>query len=188
MAVAFFSYFDCQCFVDSGAIPPLVKTRGWMKTSQCQSVFGCTYPSFFHVFGRSLLGTSQNMTVRWDVRSLCQIKFFHSYSTVFTQRYPTLCWQQCWLFFQSHFCWLAEVWVRCEHLYRPLSLSVPKSHWDLPHWSVNTQLIYEAVIHRICLYTSTVGGMLFTFHPYLMQMAFVNSCLFSAYPIALSFV
>jgi len=28
-------------------------------------------------------------------------------------------------------------------------------------------------------------GIPFTFHPYLMQIASVNSCLFSAYPIAL---
>jgi len=36
----------------------------WMKTSLCQSLFGCIYPSPFHVVGRPLPGTSQNMTVR----------------------------------------------------------------------------------------------------------------------------
>ena len=30
-------------------------------------------------------------------------------------------------FFDNHFHWLVEVWVRSEHLYRPLSLSVPQS-------------------------------------------------------------
>jgi len=34
-----------------------------MTTSQCQSLFGCTYPSFlFHVVGRSTQGTYQNKT------------------------------------------------------------------------------------------------------------------------------
>ena len=33
----------------------------------------------------------------------------------------------CWLFFHNHFRWLAEVWVRSEHPYKPLSLSVPQS-------------------------------------------------------------
>ena len=59
--------------------------------------------------------------------SLCQRKFSHSYSTVLSQRYLTLHCQQCWLFFDSHFHWLVEVWVRSEHPCRPLSLSVPQS-------------------------------------------------------------
>ena len=40
---------------------------------------------------------------------------------------PTLQCQQCWLFFHSHFHWLVEGWVRSEHPYKPLSLSVPQS-------------------------------------------------------------
>jgi len=40
----------------------LWKQGDWIQTSQCQSLFGFT--SIFHVVGRSLLGTSQNMTVR----------------------------------------------------------------------------------------------------------------------------
>ena len=59
--------------------------------------------------------------------SLCQKKFSHSYSIVLSQRYPTLHCQQCWLFFDNHFHWLVEVWVRPKHPYRPLSLSVPLS-------------------------------------------------------------
>jgi len=58
---------------------------------------------------------------------LCQRKFSHSYSTDLSQRYPTLDCQQCWLFFDSHFHWLVEVWVRSEHPYRPLSLYVLQS-------------------------------------------------------------
>ena len=54
-------------------------------------------------------------------------EFSHSYSTVLLQRYPALHCQQCWLFFDNHFHWLVEVWVRSEHPYRPLSLSVPQS-------------------------------------------------------------
>jgi len=65
---AFFSYFLCQSFVDSVAFwchPSLVvKTWAWMKTSQCQSLLGCTHPFLFQVVGRSLLGTSRNMTVK----------------------------------------------------------------------------------------------------------------------------
>jgi len=98
----------------------LYRQGDWMKTSQCQSLFGCTYPSFlFHVVGRSLLGTFQNKT---EVGKFC-----HSYSIALSQIYPTLHCHQCWLFFQSHFHWLAEVWVWSEHLCRPLSLSVPQS-------------------------------------------------------------
>ena len=59
--------------------------------------------------------------------SFCQRKFSHSYSTVLSQRYPTLHCQQCWLFFDNHFHWLVEVWVWSKHPYRPLSLSVPQS-------------------------------------------------------------
>jgi len=54
-------------------------------------------------------------------------KFSHSYSTVLSQRYPTLHCQQCWLSFHSHFHWLAEVWVQSKHPCKPLSLSVPQS-------------------------------------------------------------
>jgi len=32
-----------------------------MKTSLCQSLFGCIYPSLFHVVGRSLLGPSHEI-------------------------------------------------------------------------------------------------------------------------------
>jgi len=40
------------------------------------------------------------------------------------------------------------------------------------------------VIHRVCLSTGTVIG--YDFHSYLIQTASVNSCLFSAYPLALT--
>ena len=117
---AIFSASFLFTLLHSGAIPPVVvKTQGdWMKTSLCQSLFDCIYP--FHVVGRSLPGTSQNMIVRQDVWSLCQRKFSHSYSTVLSQRYPTLHCQQCWLFFDNHFHWLVEVWIRSEYPYRPL--------------------------------------------------------------------
>jgi len=59
---------------------------------------------------------------RW-FSSLDPRKFSHSYSTVLSQRYPTLHCQQCWLFFHSHSHWLVEVWIRSEHLCRPLSTS-----------------------------------------------------------------
>jgi len=53
------------CWLWCILVPSLVaKTRDWMKISQRQSLFGCTYPFLFHVVGRSLLGTSQNKTVR----------------------------------------------------------------------------------------------------------------------------
>ena len=34
----------------------------WMDTSQCQSLFGCTYLSLFHVVGRSVWGIYWNKT------------------------------------------------------------------------------------------------------------------------------
>ena len=112
----------------SGAIPPLVvKTRG-LNEDFSMSITLWLHLSFFslHVVDRSLLGTSQDMTVRYNVWSLCQRKFSHSYSTVLSQIYPTLHCQQYWFFFHSRFWWLAEVWFWSEHLYRPLSLSVPE--------------------------------------------------------------
>ena len=88
-----------------------------MKTSRCQSLFGCIYPSLFHVGGRSLLRTSQNMTeVGWVILMSTKVfsQLFHSPLA----ENPTLHCQQCWLFLHSHSHWLAEVWVRSEHLYR----------------------------------------------------------------------
>jgi len=110
--------------------------------------------------GRSLRRTSQN---GW---SLCQRKFSHSYSTVLSERYPTLHCQQCSLFFPSCFHWFAEVWVQSEHLYRPISLSVPQSlslscaSWKCillvymwgcePHsWSLNKHSGY-AFVESVC--------------------------------------
>jgi len=60
---AIFSASLLFTLLHSGAIPPVVMmTRGF---SLCQSLFGCIYPSSpFHVVGRSLPGTSQNMTAR----------------------------------------------------------------------------------------------------------------------------
>ena len=133
---------------------------------------------------RSLLGTLQNVIVREDVWCLCQRKFSHSYSISQSSRRYII--QACivnsvdfslkiifddW---QKWFRWLAE------HFYRPLSLSVPQSVfgrntstdlsylclrvsiWVVPHWSVSTQLAYEAVIHRVYFSTSIVGG--YAFH------------------------
>ena len=53
----------------SGAFPPIVvKTRGLNEDFIMSITLGCTYPSSrFHVFGRSLLGTSQNKTVMGEV-------------------------------------------------------------------------------------------------------------------------
>jgi len=54
------------------------------------------------------------------------------------------------------------------------------------HGRVAAQFAYKAVIHRVCLSTCTVNlDIPFTFHPYLMQMASMNFCLFSAYLMAL---
>ena len=104
-------FFQPVCWLCCILVPSfhLWRQVDWMKTSLCQSLSGCTYPSLFHVIGRPLPWTSQNRTVRWDVLSLCQRKFSHSYSIVLLQRYPTLHCQQCWLFFHSHFHW----WQRC---------------------------------------------------------------------------
>ena len=133
-------------------------------------------------------GASQNRAVREDVWSSCQRNFSHSYSTILSQRYPTLHCQQCWIFFHSQFQWLVEVWVRSEHPNRPLSLSVPQN------LSLNCASL--KCNHLVCIWdydpqsltlTSTVGG--YAFHlpsdPYLMQTASMNSCLFTAYPITL---
>ena len=64
---AIFSASLLFTLLHSGAIPPVVvKTRGLNEDfSICQSLFDCIYyPSPFHVVGRPLPGTSQNMTVR----------------------------------------------------------------------------------------------------------------------------
>jgi len=54
-------------------------------------------------------------------------------------------------------------WQKCgfcrntsTHLSHYLCLRV--SHWVVPHWSVTTQFTYEAVVHRVCLSKSIVGG------------------------------
>ena len=118
--------------------------------------------------------------------SFCQRKFYHSYATVVSQRYPTLDCQQCWLLFQNNFRCLADVWVCSEHLYRPLSISVPQS--------VSLSCASLKCNHPVYIglwsteFVSLQGqwvGMPFTFHPYLMQTTSVNSCLFSTYPITL---
>ena len=60
------------------------------------------------------------------------------------------------------------------------------SHWVLPHWSVTNQFTYMRLWSTEFVSPQAQWvGMLFTFHPYLMQTASMNSCLFSAYPIAL---
>jgi len=88
---------------------------------------------------------------------LCQRKFAHSYSTVLSQRYPTLDCQQSWHFFDSHFHWLVEVWVRSEHPYTPLSLSVPQS-LSLSCASLKcNHVVCIWGCDRVCLSTSTVS-------------------------------
>ena len=89
-------------------------------------------------------------------------------------------------FFRSDFRWLVEVWVRSEHFYRPLIICA---------WESLTELCLIEVqplnLHMRLWFTEFVSpqaqrvDMPFTFHPYLMQTASVNSCLFSTYPIAL---
>ena len=78
------------------------------------------------------------------------------------------------------------MWVRSEHPYKPLSLSVPQSHslscasLKCSHlvciWGCDPQNLY---LHKhsewLCLSPSI----------HIMQIASVNYCLFSAYPIAL---
>jgi len=84
--------------------------------------------------------------------------FSHSYSTVLLQKYPTLHCQQYWLFFQNRFHWLAECWFYLN-ISTDLSLSVPPSlSLSCASLCVTTQFTYEAVICRVCLSTSTVGG------------------------------
>jgi len=58
---------------------------------------------FFYAAGRSVLWTYRNKTVRYDVLSLCQRMFSDSYSTVLSQKYPTLLCQQYLIFFLNRF-------------------------------------------------------------------------------------
>ena len=85
------------------------------------------------------------------------------YSTVLLQRYPILHCQQCWLFFHSQFSLIGRsvglVWTSLQ---TSLIICASVSHRVVPHWSVATQFTYEAVIHRVCLSTGTVGG--YAFH------------------------
>jgi len=74
----------------------------------------------------------------------------------------TLHYQHCRLFFQNQFHWLAEVQVQSEHLYIPPWLCLKVSYWVVPLWNVTSQFTYEAVIHRLCLSTGTVGR--YAFH------------------------
>ena len=138
-----------------------------MKTSQCQSLFGCTHPSLFHVFGRSLLGISQNKT---EVRCVIVMS-----KKVFPQLFPQSSHRdiQPWIvstlvltFLSKSFSLIGRsvgsVWTSLQTSHY---LCLRVSHWVAPYWSVATQFAYEAVIYKACLSTSTVC-MPFTFHPY----------------------
>ena len=65
---AFFSYFFCQSIVDSVAFwynpSSCCEDKGIEWRLLCQSLFGCIYHSLFHVVGRPLPGTFENMTAR----------------------------------------------------------------------------------------------------------------------------
>jgi len=78
-------------------------------------------------------------------------------------------------------------WQKCGfslNISTDLSHYLCLSHWLTSNWSVTTQFTNKALIHRAS-FSKSIVGMPYTFHPYLMQMASVNSCLFSAYPITL---
>ena len=85
---------------------------------------------FFYAAGRSVLWTYRNKTVRYDVLSLCQRMFSDSYSTVLSQKYPTLLCQQYLIFFLNRFHWLAlgrrvgSIWTSLQ---TSLIKSVPQS-------------------------------------------------------------
>jgi len=119
---------------------------------------GCTYPSLFHVVGRSLLRTSQNKTEVRCVIQECHRMFSHSYSPVLLPKYPIL------TFFSKSFSLIGKCagWF-CLNVstYFPQYLCLRVCHWVVPHWSVTTQFTYDVVIHRAYLSTSTVGGYAF---------------------------
>jgi len=115
-----------------------------MKTSQCQSLFGCTYPSFFMV----LVDLWKDLTrIRlWGRMSDPYVKeLFLTAVPQSSQKYPTL--QTFLKLFPVIGRSMGSIWTSLQ---TSLSLSVP-------HWSVTTQLTYESVIHGVCLSASTVG-------------------------------
>ena len=59
----FLPAFCLVCCILVPSLQLLWRQVDWMKTSLCQSLCGCIYPSPFHVVGRPLPGTSQNVTV-----------------------------------------------------------------------------------------------------------------------------
>ena len=110
-------HFFGPCFVDLGAFQCYPSTwcaynRDWMKSSQCQSLFGCTYLFFlFHVVGRSAKVTYQNKDwgkivilmlkniFGWPQRFQAMLRMFsNSYSTVLSHKCTTLRCQMYWAF------------------------------------------------------------------------------------------
>ena len=76
--------------------------------------------------------------------------FSQLYSTILSQKYPTLHCQMYWCVFQTHFDWLAEVWVLSEHLcYLPHYLCLKSLSLSLPVWSLTPQFAYKAMIHTL---------------------------------------
>ena len=181
----FFSYFFCHsCWLCCILVPSLrlLQRQGdWMKTSiSCQSLFGCTYLSLFHVVGK--YDCEVGCVIHMPKKVFSQL-FYSPLAEIFNLALLGLL-----TFLSKSFSlrW-AEVWVQSEQwtsLQISFIICASVSHWVVPRWSVAAQFAYEAVIHRVHLSTSTVDG--YVFHlPYLMQTASVNSCLFSAYPSSL---
>ena len=139
----------------------LWRLRDWMKSSQCQSLFGCTYAfSLFHVVGKSLLGLPR-IRLLWG--RMCDPYVKESFLTTIPQSCRRDI-QPC-IVSSVHFAFKIVFvdWQKCGfdlNISIDLShyLCLRVSHWVVPHWSVTTQFTYEAVIHRVCLSTSTLGG------------------------------
>ena len=94
--------------------------------------------------------------------------------------------QPCTVSFHSHFQWLIEVWVLFQHPYRPLSLSVPQS--------LSLSCASLKCNHLVCLWGCDPQSLSLHKHSewaclspsiHISCRLHLNSCLFSAYPIAL---
>ena len=110
------------------------------------------------------------------VWSLCQRMFSHSYCTVYSCRNIQCCIVTCTDFFSNSFSVIGRSVVLSEHLCRPVSWSVPQS--------LSLSCASLKCNHPIFIWGSrnTVSGVTLIFHPFLRQMASLNSCLFSAGP------
>ena len=82
------SYFFSQPFVDPSH--HLWKQEDWMKTSQHQSLSGCTYPFSFSCCWQICATDYMECNGGVGCVILCQNVFSWSYFTIFSWKYPTL--------------------------------------------------------------------------------------------------